>query len=251
MVKELIRSDSATVQCIIHVVGVTLPLYEYIVIVLSSLSHQTFVEQDSRGSSHYHRTEWRVSVMRFRRSGLTVVSLLLVGLGSSISTASDARRFTVGSLHGLRGAFVTVHYSGKPHPEAGLTDNQLASEVSLRLQVAGLNVLTESEWKKTPGKPYLYLNLIDTGIPGRGKKDIGHVYTCSLDLMQETSLTRSPGLVVDACTWSRGATIVVPSNDLSQVRILIGDLASEFTTAVTAANQPKRETTATSKPLEK
>jgi hypothetical protein len=150
----------------------------------------------------------------------------------------------------LRGAYVTVHYTGKVRPEAGLTEALIASEVSLRLRIAGLNVLTEEEWRKTAGKPYLFVNIIDTGIPGTKGAEIGQVFTCSLDLMQEASLTRSRETNVDVCTWSRGATLVIPSNDLGQVRVLVGDLASEFTSAVAAANHRGGESTS-SRPLEK
>jgi len=174
-----------------------------------------------------------------RRAGLTV---FVVVLSSCLLFANNAGRFKGESLRGLHGAFVTVHYSGKPHSEAGLTETQLASEVSLRLQIAGLKVLTEPEWKKTAGRPYLYVNIIDTGLLGKGQKAMGYVYTCTLDLMQETSLARNPRSIIDACTWSRGATIAVPSNDLGQVRVLVGDLASEFAAAVRAANLPRRET---------
>jgi hypothetical protein len=177
-------------------------------------------------------------------------SLLLLSLAGFLAHARVETRYKSDSLRGLRGAYVSVQYGGTPHREAGLTSSQIAAEVSLRLRIAGLNVLTESEWRQEPGRPYLYVNIAETTIPGQGKADLGQVYTCSVDLMQETSLMRSPGSAVDACTWSRGATIIVPPNDLGQVRVLVGDLATEFTAAARAANRPGGEATS-SRSLEK
>ncbi len=173
------------------------------------------------------------------RRGVSI--LLAILLGWCISFARKSSASEGASLRGLRAVYVKVHYAGRPHPKAGLTKSQLAAEVSLRLKIAGLRVVPRSEWEKTAGRPYVYLDVTDTALPSGEGNRLGYVYTCSLDLMQESSLVRSRESIVDACTWSQGATIVVPPNDLGQVRILIGNLASEFTAAVRGADQATRE----------
>jgi hypothetical protein len=54
-----------------------------------------------------------------------------------------------------------------------LTEAPLVSEILLRLRIADLNVLTEAEWEKTSGKPFLYVNILDTGIPGTKGEKLG------------------------------------------------------------------------------
>jgi len=69
--------------------------------------------------------------------------------------------------------------------------------------------------------------------------------------MEDVILTRDTKSVVEACTWSRGATVVVPAGELAQVRVLAGDLASEFTAALRSANQGKAEATSFRAPEER
>jgi hypothetical protein len=155
------------------------------------------------------------------------------------------------SVKGLRSVFVSVHIDGRSLAGSGLTNPQVWSAVVLRLRLAGLTVLNEGEWEKTQGKPYLYVHLSDTALSEQGGHPAGYVCTCSFDLMQDVALARQPRSHVDACTWSRGATLIVPPNDLAQVRILVDNLATEFTSDVTAANNNGSEPSLPEVPLEK
>jgi hypothetical protein len=190
----------------------------------------------------------RLLVMTMRRLGLMLIGVLLVGGGALARPGEGGSRE---SLRGLKGVFVSVHQNPGRQPDHGLTNSELWSEIVVRLQNAGLKVLNEEEWEKTRGKPYLYLNLTDTVLAGKGQTGAGYLYTCSLDLMQEVALTRGAGDIVDACTWSRGVTIVVPSNNLRQLRMVVDKLAAEFTDAVEAARRTAPEAASRVAPLEK
>jgi hypothetical protein len=155
------------------------------------------------------------------------------------------------SLKGLRSMFVTVHVDGKSLVSCGLTNAQVWSAVVLRLRLAGLNVLNEENWEQMQGKPYLSISLSDTVLSGSTGHPAGYVCTCSFDLMQEVSLVRQPGSSVDACTWSRGATVIIPPDEGGEVRMVVDSLATEFTSAVTAANQEVSELIRPGIPLEK
>ena len=185
--------------------------------------------------------------MKMNIGGAVLGSVLLI---SSVTIAQTREGGSQESLRGLRSVFVSVHQNGPAEGGRGLTDSQIWSEIVLRLQIAGLNILTENEWAKTRGRPYLYLNLTDTSLAGQGRNSVGYVCTCSLDLMQEAGLARDPKTIVDACTWSRGATVVDPTADLLHLRMLIDNLASQFGSAVLAANKKVAQRTALPYPLE-
>jgi hypothetical protein len=177
-----------------------------------------------------------------------VAAMLLLSSATLAHVRNEGRGDSVGGLHSV---FVSVHVDGKSLAASGLTDPQVWSAVVLRLRLAGLNVLNEEEWEKTQGKPYLYVSLNDTLLSGQAGHPAGYVCTCSLDLMQDVALARPPHSHVDACTWSRAATLIVPPNDGAQVRVLVDDLATEFTDAVTAANRTVSGGTQLEAPLEK
>jgi hypothetical protein len=171
--------------------------------------------------------------MKARELAAIVAAMMVL---NSVTLAHARNGGPGASVRGLHGVFVSVRVDGKSLAASGLTDSQVWSAVALRLRLANLGVLNEKEWEKTPGKPYLFVSLNDTMLSGQAGHPAGYVCTCSLDLMQDVALSREPSSHVDACTWSRGATLIVPPTDAVQVRMLVDNLALEFTNAVTAAN---------------
>ncbi len=69
-----------------------------------------------------------------------------------------------------------------------------------------------------------------------GKPD-AYIYTFSADLIQLVTLMRKAADSVEACTWSSGYSVVVPTDDLRAVTVKVGELAQEFVRALEAANQ--------------
>ena len=186
--------------------------------------------------------------MKTRELAAIVAAMLLL---SSMTVAHARNGGSEGSLKGVHRVFVSVHVEGKSLASSGLTDPQVREAVVLRLRLAGIGVLNEEEWKKTPGKPYLYVSLNDTLLSGQMKRPGGYVCTCSFDLMEEVTPAREPRVLVDACTWSRGATLIVPVDGGAQVRMLVDNLAKDFGDAVVAANNNVLQSTQLQVPLEK
>ena len=178
--------------------------------------------------------------MKARELAAIVAAMIVL---SSVTLAHARNEGPGDSVRGLRSVFVSVHVDGKSLAASGLTNPQVWSAVVLRLRLAGIGVLNEGEWEKTQGRPYLSVSLNDTLLSEQAGRPAGYVCTCSFDLMQDVALARQPRSHVDACTWSRGATLIVPPNDGAQVRMLVDNLATEFTNAVTAANRNVSERT--------
>jgi hypothetical protein len=177
--------------------------------------------------------------MKLWHVGTAIVALALL---ASSGFAQRSHIHSSRSLRGLRGVYVDVHYVGNRDPVEGLSEEQIASEVALRLNVAGIAPLSEEKWSRTPGKPYLYVDVVGTPLTTVDQQRTGYDYVCSIDLIQQVSLERMPEMTVEGCTWSRGSSVVVPQHDLSLVRTLIGNLASMFTESVQSANRSSRET---------
>ena len=59
------------------------------------------------------------------------------------------------TLRGLPGVAVVIEPLHPTTERDGLTQHQLQTEVEQQLKNAGIRVLTQEEWKKTPGAPYL------------------------------------------------------------------------------------------------
>ncbi len=186
--------------------------------------------------------------MKARELVAVVAAMVVLG---AVTLAHTRHGGTGSSVQGLHGMFVSVHIDGKSLTAAGLTNPQVWSAVVLRLRLAGLKVLNEEERQKTPGKPYLYVSLSDTLLSKQAEHPAGYVCTCSFDLMQEVTLARPPQFPVEACTWSRGATLIVPPNDTAEVRIVVDNLAKEFADAVAEANNHVAGGAPGTDPLEK
>jgi hypothetical protein len=79
---------------------------------------------------------------------LVVTLLLLPGVSHALTDEQKA-------LVGLHGVLVRVD-AIKPEAERlGLKSSQIKTDAELRLRKAGVRVLTNEEWEKTPGGPYL------------------------------------------------------------------------------------------------
>jgi hypothetical protein len=95
----------------------------------------------------------------------------------------------------------------------GLTNEAIQTDVELKLRLAGMRVVTESESFNEPGGPYIYVNLSLT--------DNAIAAHIDLNLAQNAQLERNNEFCV-ADTWHRGLTA---SNPTAQViRNAIKDL---------------------------
>jgi hypothetical protein len=140
------------------------------------------------------------------------------------------------ALHGLSTLGLRVEFDGSRQPDAGLTAEQLRSEILVRLHIGKLDVLDGKSWQKHNGDPYLYLNVHSMPVTVHTGTVDFYCYAVSLDLIEKVHLARKPRNVAEACTWSEGYSLIVPFDHLRRVTETVGDLAMEFVKAVKAAN---------------
>ncbi len=131
--------------------------------------------------------------------GIQWRSLLVVGLLLGVSPAFAAGPLERENLKGLQGVFVLVEGIDKDAQNAGLSEDTIQTDVELRLRLAGIKVLTEAECLKTPGYPYLYVNLNATN------RANSLIYSIGIDLNQRVTLARDPSTVTHASTWHTGS----------------------------------------------
>jgi hypothetical protein len=67
------------------------------------------------------------------------------------------------SLRGLQGVNVIVESLTAEAEQLGLTREALQIDTELQLRQYGIKVLTREEWVKTPGSPFLYVNVTVAG----------------------------------------------------------------------------------------
>ena len=164
---------------------------------------------------------------------IVMVAIFLVfALGSpAFAIDSKSNRAT---LRGLGGFAVLVEQLSPEVEREGLIKNQLQNEAELKLRMAGIKVLTKEECLKTPGEPYLYVN-INVNIA----KTESDVYPYSIDvlLIQKVSLLRDPKQTTYAVTWSTGGVGSIGKPILSQLQNSVEEILDVFMKAYLSENQ--------------
>src|SRR5262245_25468829 len=127
----------------------------------------------------------------------------LLGLASSASWALDDED-TRATLRGIEGVRVFVEDLGDDVEHAGLTRQQIRTDVELRLRKAGIRILTEAERVGMPGTPWLSVNVIvylshDTRLAAF-RIDVS---------LQQLAFLATDGSRALVSTWSVGKTGIV------------------------------------------
>jgi hypothetical protein len=152
------------------------------------------------------------------------VFFLFVALSSM--RASDAE-YNRQSLHGLRDIEIAVEDLNAEAAKVGLTQQDLQTDVELRLRQSGVRV---------GPNPTAYLSL--RAIVMRSS----NVYAIrlSLELNQVVRLVRDPKIVVTADTWSvSGLLMVSPTRARNGVREHVREMVDQFLNAYLEQN-PKQ-----------
>lgn len=129
------------------------------------------------------------------------------------------------TLRGLSGVGVLVEQLAPEVEKEGLIKNQIQIQVELKLKMAGIKVLTMEECLKTPGEPYLYVN-VNVNI-AKTESDI-YPYSIDVLLMQKVSLLRDPKQTTYAVTWSTGGVGSIEKSILSQLRTSVEEMVDLF-----------------------
>jgi hypothetical protein len=134
------------------------------------------------------------------------------------------------SLKGITGFYVSVEQLDHVIENAGLTANQIRTDVESRLGMAGIKVFTKEQASQSPGKPWLRIDLAIGGKQGL------YPYALDIGVHQMVRLERDQTVVVYATTWSVGSAGIA---GLSNIRVTVKDLLDEFISAWLSMN-PKR-----------
>lgn len=161
---------------------------------------------------------------------LLVVFILLT---SKFPLSAINGRSNRATLQGLKGIGVLVENLPPEVEKEGITKNQLQIEVELKLREAGIKVLSREECLKTPGEPYLYINInVNTA------KTESDIYPYSIDVMfiQKVSLVRDPQQTTYSVTWSTGGVGSVSKQLMNPLRSSVSDIVNVFIQAYLAEN---------------
>lgn len=137
------------------------------------------------------------------------------------------------TLRGLKGIGVLVEKLPKEIEAEGLNYDQLRMEVELSLKKAGIKVLSNEECLRTPGEPYLYINL-NVNI-SKTESDI-YPYTIDVMLIQKVSLIREPDLITYGITWSIGGVGSISKRLVGNLRKTVDEGVQRFIKAYLAEN---------------
>ena len=156
-------------------------------------------------------------------TGIVFSSLFLFAFtGDGITGDIDYKR---DALKGLEGVYVLIEPIRSEAQEDGLTEVLLQTDVELQLRKAGIKVLTKEECFKTPGAPYLYINVNTV----KFKNLELYSFNIKIELTQYIQLERNPSITIPADTWSVGMVgSVVASQMKSFVRESLGNLVDKF-----------------------
>lgn len=136
------------------------------------------------------------------------------------------------SLRKLAGVRLVIEYLDED-AKTILSERQIQTDVELRLRRNGIRLLSEDEWLKVPGSPYLYLQLNVL----RSERTGVFSYYYKLELKQSVLLERDSQFEMLAATWQTtnggyaGSTVAT-----SAIRAAIGDAVDTFCNDFLAAN---------------
>jgi len=149
------------------------------------------------------------------------ISLLCAWVGAGYGSTEIERR----SLQELVGVHPVIEKLDPEEERDGLTAGQLRKDVVCQLEQAGIRVLSREECWKTPGIPYLYVNVNAMKLSLKP----AYVYAIGIELKQTAFLTRNPSIVSVASTWRTGTVGIVPTTEMAQkIGEVVGEKVDEF-----------------------
>ncbi len=142
----------------------------------------------------------------------------------------------VRSLVGVKGIYVTITDLNEDTKSAGLTKEQLKTDVELKLRLAGIKVNSQPEWLSSKHEG-LFLVTIATDSDDDSPSI---AYTVAVELSQRRKLLRRPYARVFAPTWGRGTVGKCLKNEFpEEARQAVKDHVDEFINDYLTANPKK------------
>jgi hypothetical protein len=165
-----------------------------------------------------------------------ILSLLITLAGLPGLLAAEDDDYARSTLRGLPGVYVVVGGLDPDVQQDGLTKATLQADAEMRLQMAGIKVLSREEWAKTQGGPACYIDVSivkDVGLTDVLDCDL-YAFEVSVELRQDVVLARDMAVEVLSPTWS--ASYVGFTNTLPRIRTRVTALVQRFINAYKAVN---------------
>jgi hypothetical protein len=159
------------------------------------------------------------------------MAVLLVAATAATAQDRDYGRETLRGLNGLRVLIGDL----KPDAERdGLQKTTIQTDVELKLRLAGIKVLTQTETMAAPGRPCLHIRVATLSPePGPGL----YAYFIEASLLQQVRLERNPSTTFGAVTWFTTSRIgTVGSSNLATIRDAIKEEVDVFINAYLSVN---------------
>jgi len=159
---------------------------------------------------------------------INIAVLVIVLLFPCVSYANEQN-----ALRGLNGLCVIVEDMDPKMEELGLTRDQIQTDVELRLRRAGIIVLTMEEALKSPGSPYLYVNINSyflSTLP---------IVAFSTRVELRETVTLVNGMKTEGNIWHIGTVGASRTQDIRKIKEFIEEGVDKFINDYLAAN-PKR-----------
>ena len=151
---------------------------------------------------------------------LSAAMVLLITAGAVIAEESENAK---DSLRGLTSVYVLVEDLDPGIEADGLKEAAIQIDAELKLRLAGIKVITQTEGRAGQGSPYLYINVHSMATGER------YAMTVEVELHQNVRLDRQPtSLVYGARTWRTSSLGTVGKSRLSGVRDAIKGMVDEF-----------------------
>lgn len=168
------------------------------------------------------------AMMRPNRLTGLLLAIALAGLPSPVAN-SDVDE--PGSLRGLGGVMVIVERLHADAEPIGLERETLDAEVRVRLQSAGIPILSADERAANERRPYLYVNCNVMSLGDAG------AIVFSLDIEAHQRVRLADGEYAQALTWAK-SYLGVQSRDRAamHIRDVLGGYIDEFVADYEKAN---------------
>jgi hypothetical protein len=166
--------------------------------------------------------------LRRRTHTLSVLSALLLGCGAQVFAGDSPQERE--TLKGIKGLVVAVEALPAEAAGSGLTDDQLQTDVELRLRRAGINIMG-------PGSiVILDIDVRILKVQNTSNTDVGYVYFIDVSLYQgAVVMSNSAAAIVR--TWSISSLNTIGRLGLEkEVRESLGDLVDKFLNAYLSVN---------------
>jgi hypothetical protein len=174
------------------------------------------------------------------RNGCALVFFLTLATASP--SLSQLREHPDESLIGVRGVHVVVRYQAPNEQPFGLTETDLRHAIETRLTADNVKVLDDRAWRREPGAPYLFVNVVGTQVDSTRQDRSPFVFSFTADLIQSVALARKPSFATEGATWSQGYFIVVSKDNLRDVTLQISNVAHDFAESLHEANKSAKQT---------